>query len=357
MPITPLPTPAPSRADPANFAARGDAFLGALPTFAIEAEQARVEVNENAAAALASQNAATAATGVIAWVSGTTYAVGTVRFDTTNFLSYRRTTAGAGTTRPGLDGVNWVQVSGTGNVTLNGGPLSGFRNLIINGNFAINQRVYVSGTAVGAANTYTLDRWRVVTSGQGLNFSASGNGNQITAPAGGVEQVIEGASIAGGAYIINWTGTASATVNGTARIKGESFTLTANTNATVRFSSGTVSVVQLEPGSVATVFENRPIGIELDLCQRYCIVFPPQSFRTAGYGGTSGSILTVFPLPSAMRATPTLTNPGSFNAVNLTGFTFTAANQSTVRIGGTVVSIGTYSYEDSGTPAIASAEF
>ena len=33
--ITPLPDP-PSRADPANFAARGDAFLGALPLFATE---------------------------------------------------------------------------------------------------------------------------------------------------------------------------------------------------------------------------------------------------------------------------------------------------------------------------------
>lgn len=32
MPITPLPTP-PSRADAANFAARADAFFGALPTF------------------------------------------------------------------------------------------------------------------------------------------------------------------------------------------------------------------------------------------------------------------------------------------------------------------------------------
>lgn len=37
MPITPLPTPVPSSGDPANFDARADAFLGALPTFATEA--------------------------------------------------------------------------------------------------------------------------------------------------------------------------------------------------------------------------------------------------------------------------------------------------------------------------------
>ena len=36
MPITALPTP-PSRSDSANFATRADAFLGALPTFATEA--------------------------------------------------------------------------------------------------------------------------------------------------------------------------------------------------------------------------------------------------------------------------------------------------------------------------------
>ncbi|MBX9801822.1 MAG: hypothetical protein K2Y04_03555 [Caulobacteraceae bacterium] len=36
MPITSLPTP-PSRTDAANFNARADAFLGALPTFATEA--------------------------------------------------------------------------------------------------------------------------------------------------------------------------------------------------------------------------------------------------------------------------------------------------------------------------------
>mgnify|MGYP000028122242 CR=1 FL=1 len=39
MPITSLPTP-PSRTDAANFNARADAFLGALPTFASEMNEA-----------------------------------------------------------------------------------------------------------------------------------------------------------------------------------------------------------------------------------------------------------------------------------------------------------------------------
>lgn len=45
--ITPLPTP-PTRQDPANFSARGDAFLGALPQFQAEANALANEVNQKA---------------------------------------------------------------------------------------------------------------------------------------------------------------------------------------------------------------------------------------------------------------------------------------------------------------------
>jgi hypothetical protein len=109
----------------------------------------------------------------------------------------------------------------------------------------------------------------VVTSGQNLTFSTTANVRTATAPAGGVEQVIEGASILGGTYVLNWTGTATATVNGNTVAKGGTVTLTGGTNATVRLTGGTFTKVQLEPGSVATSFEERPIGVELLLCQRY----------------------------------------------------------------------------------------
>lgn len=46
--ITPLPTP-PTRQDPTNFPARGDAFLGALPQFQVEANALANEVNQKAA--------------------------------------------------------------------------------------------------------------------------------------------------------------------------------------------------------------------------------------------------------------------------------------------------------------------
>lgn len=48
MSITPLPTPVPNSGDPANFDARADAFLGALPTFATEANALAEDVNQRA---------------------------------------------------------------------------------------------------------------------------------------------------------------------------------------------------------------------------------------------------------------------------------------------------------------------
>jgi len=190
----------------------------------------------------------------------------------------------------------------------------GVRNAIINGNPIINQRGYVSGTATSGANQYTLDRWRVVTSGQSITWTDSGNVRTVTAPAGGVEQVIEGINLITGTYTLNWTGTATATVAGNAVAKGGNVSITGGTDTTVRFSSGTVSLVQFEPGTVATPFERRIYGQELALCQRY------YAKSTEGIaGGTSGrhncffyaSYTTevwgsvAFPVP--MRASPTVT--------------------------------------------------
>ena len=127
MPITPFP-PAPSRADPANFADEADAYLSHLESpFAGEATALEANVNAkelaasaSATAAAASELAAANTANVAAWVSGTTYAVGVNRYDTTDFLTYRRKTAGAGTTMPGLDPTNWQLLTGLGNVTLTG---------------------------------------------------------------------------------------------------------------------------------------------------------------------------------------------------------------------------------------------
>lgn len=145
----------------------------------------------------------------------------------------------------------------------------GFKNRLINAQGLINQRGYVSGTATSGANQYTLDRWRVVTSGQSLSFSTTNNVTTFTAPAGGVEQVIEGLNLESGTYVLSWTGTATATVAGSAVTNGGTVTVVGGTNTTVKFSSGTFSLPQFEKGSTATSFDYRPYGTELALCQRY----------------------------------------------------------------------------------------
>lgn len=124
--ITTLPTP-PSRSDPINFADRADAFLGALPTFGDQANAVAAEVNADATAASTAKTQAEAAAATALatantdiWVSGTTYAVGVVRYSPITFLSYRRKTAGAGTTDPSADATNWQLVAGSGDVTLAG---------------------------------------------------------------------------------------------------------------------------------------------------------------------------------------------------------------------------------------------
>jgi len=132
MPISALPTP-PTRQDPANFNARADAFLAALPTFRAEANalEANVDAREanaivqantataqasaalaSAASASASAILAAASAGAAAWVSGTAYSIGQVVWSPITQLIYRRRVAGAGTTDPSADSANWALVAG-----------------------------------------------------------------------------------------------------------------------------------------------------------------------------------------------------------------------------------------------------
>lgn len=197
---------------------------------------------------------------------------------------------------------------GGNNISASGG--FSFKNRLINANPIINQRGYVSGTATTTANQYTLDRWRVVVSGQSVSWTDSGLTRTVTCPAGGLEQVIEDKNIEGGTFVLSWTGTATATVNGTAVAKNGTFTLFANTNATVRFSSGTLSNPQLEAGTVATPFERRDYGRELMMCQRYYELI-------SGFEGStvpSGQVgRLVYTFKATKRAAPTVTLGASSN--------------------------------------------
>lgn len=76
-----------------------------------------------------------------------------------------------------------------------------------------------------------------------------------------------------------------------------------------------ITGVQLE-AETATPFERRPIGQELQLCQRYCFVNRIANFNYIGFGGMeTGTVCNVaMVLPQIMRANPFLesfANPSS----------------------------------------------
>lgn len=211
----------------------------------------------------------------------------------------------------------------TGTPTINGiniSPYSGFKNLIINPKFKINQRGYISGTATTTSNQYCHDRWRAVTSGQSITFTETNGVVTVTCPSGGYEQIIENLNNLGGTFTLSFTGTATVSVaessnnstytTVTANTDG-SYTLTGGYYVRIRFSSGTVSMPQLEKGTVATPLEQRPYGLELSLCQRYCQDIGNTSlYGIIGEGtaiSTTSAQITI-PLKVPMRITPSIVN-------------------------------------------------
>ena len=199
------------------------------------------------------------------------------------------------------------------------------KNKLINGNFGINQRVYVSAAAT-TAGQYTLDRWKVTGTG-GITFSTVNNVTTVTIPSGQtLQQVIEGVNLQSGTHVLSWTGTAQGRINGGTYGSSGAVTTTATggTDMTVEFNTGTVSLTQLEEGSLASRFEQRLAAIEQALCEYYCRLFSHAFLQTNSQGGglTIGQSLQ-FP---AMRATPTFsantsganTGTGATTATGLT---------------------------------------
>jgi hypothetical protein len=77
-----------------------------------------------------------------------------------------------------------------------------------------------------------------------------------------------------------------------------------------------IAQVQLEEGTKATPFEQKPIGTELALCQRY-FQYYPGNWTNAGYttNGTAQVITTLLPVP--MRVSPVI----SFTPLNVVNAT------------------------------------
>lgn len=266
-----------------------------------------------------------------------------------------------------LTDVNLFRIDGTvGSVSnvqtsaLNGGPLAGFRNQIINPNFTVQQR----GTSFSApADVYTADRWWMGNAaGRNVSFTSDGpyqNAMLITNNTSDnvfLRQGIEIQQGKCGPFTLNsvwtlslwsdsnaWVGrslgvasfrdagkmndsTGQVGVTATAFVAtGETssgmsryalqVTIDASPAAThsmlclgLSLPSGghRISAVQFEPGPVATPFEHRPYGAELALCQRYYqtmdILWLCQAKVGSGFAYRSS-----YPRTQVMRAAPTIT--------------------------------------------------
>jgi hypothetical protein len=145
FPLTPITAfdglTVPSRADPQNYAERGDAWNGAFQSFtdqanvlagqvntmAISAEDDANRAAASATTATSAAGVATSASGAVAFNAATNYAAGQGAISNVNQQAYRRKTAGVSATDPANDPTNWTRtivstgyegVTGTGNVSL-----------------------------------------------------------------------------------------------------------------------------------------------------------------------------------------------------------------------------------------------
>ena len=266
--------------------------------------------------------------------------------------------------------------------SLNGGPLAGMRNRIINGNFAIGQRGTTFASSANNDDAYTLDRWYILSDGNDAidvtretsvvptnQKYAIALDVETTNKKFGIAQIIESdncVGLTGGtvtlsfkakvsattkldnvkAAVVAWSGTADTVTSDIISAwgaEGTNPTLIANAtyentpaNLSVTTSYATYSVtasvdtasttniivfiwsdvtdttagdflyvtdVQIESGAVATPFEQRPVGTELVLCQRY---YEVGGFFHVAYSSGSINLGSTVKFAVTKRAVPTL---------------------------------------------------
>jgi hypothetical protein len=115
--ITPFSVTPSRSASPTTFSDDMDTYLSEATSRVVEQNAAVTWMNDTANTIAGQAAVASGAVGAVAWVSGTTYAIGNVRYSPINFLAYRRKTAGAGVTDPSLDATNWALAAGQGDAT------------------------------------------------------------------------------------------------------------------------------------------------------------------------------------------------------------------------------------------------
>ncbi len=264
------------------------------------------------------------------------------------------------------------------------GRMTGFRNRVINGDCRIMQRPLSPQTPIVASGfTYFADMWAAQSAGadatayvsQSLAIAGFPRTALVLSGAAGVTQLdartrIESmniADLAGKQVTVSalvyhqgtsgqvkigmlaqtpsatdtWSGSAADVVSQTAQVVPVTtvvqltWTVTLPATATrglelvlsaagVGITAGQViiSEVQLEPGSVATDFERRPAGLDLQLCQRYLPSSMGNGVIGMGYSYQAGSsfIRVPFSCRSFRQVTGiTVYTPGAFTLQNGSG--------------------------------------
>lgn len=189
------------------------------------------------------------------------------------------------------------------------------RQAIINGNFVVNQRVYVSNATL-ASGAYGHDRWKAGAGGGDYTFTQLASSTLITIKANKtLIQVIEDKNVIGGTYTLSWEGTSqarfgidSATPSGAYAVSPITITTqTAGTVMSVEFNAGTLGKVQLNVGNVALPFQPKSFDEELRACKIYhCAIPVYHVIRSSTV--TTNTLTFDFNIPNEMRTIPTLTS-------------------------------------------------
>ena len=275
---------------------------------------------------------------------------------------------------------SFINTNPTALQSINGGQLSGFRNRVINGGCMVQQRATVPLSA--SPQIGNVDRYLVSCNGSGLtgtvqqvtatDFTATGTGVGLvgswTSGAPQIEHRIEtlnvvdlnGKTVTISGMLYHSFGTtrncvvrlnrptttydvfsAQTTIATSAPFAAPTgvatpFSLTValgsadasrglaiqvfdNAASTVSSKVFAISGLQLEIGSVATTFEQRPIGLELALCQRYYEVLQTAAgaLMISGYApAASTGIYQSFAWKVTKRVAPTVTVVGSWAVTN-----------------------------------------
>jgi hypothetical protein len=209
-------------------------------------------------------------------------------------------------------------------------------NLVINGNFTINQRGYVSAANL-ASGEYGFDRWKSNFTNTTLTFTSAPAGQTVTINSGGgLQQIVEQANVPAGTYVLSFTGTATGRIYNSGATPPSyaaspiNFTADGLANVVVEFTATggtkTLGEVKLEEGSSATGYNysGGTIQGELAACQRYFWQVPADVMAPGYVSSTSQAVGSIV-FPVTMRTAPS----ASYSATGFSINTFSGGGTTT----------------------------